>query len=458
MKTTLIKPLSEKKGGVLIFFALSLIALTVVAGLALDAAHLYGVKSQLQVAADAAALAGANALTGTDATTMQTNATTEATTVGAANVADVYSSGTANAGQPIPVTLLPGDIICGIWDGTTFKADNTTAMNAVEVIANRRGAGGQQLVQNGLINVLSVLGATGFDQTGVTARAIASRTKPNLVPVAVNEYMGDSYPNSYMRATNVDGSPGWGGQTFAILGADAASIPPPNNMNGFICLDYRCDQYDGNGNWYSVSSTGNGTCSDALTPMGTPNNGDINRVKHNERAYLDTGIPAGMVPPSAVREPYNPSVPPSSYWSNEANYYLSPPLPPPGLNSQSPFATVPHFSGGGSIPGVNWKVGDKLLVMVYDGNTQGSGMDVVTVVGYAVIQVDKVGPPTWTGHAIPNGIAGQDDPYIIQPTVANPTFSCSDVMQALGEVQQKYPVAKLVDSNEADMHYGVGTH
>ncbi len=74
MKTTLIKPVSEKKGGVLVFFALSLVALTAMAALALDVSHLYGVKSQLQVAADAAALAGANALTGSDATAMKTSA------------------------------------------------------------------------------------------------------------------------------------------------------------------------------------------------------------------------------------------------------------------------------------------------------------------------------------------------------------------------------------------------
>ena len=86
------------------------------------------------------------------------------------------------------------------------------------------------------------------------------------------------------------------------------------------------------------------------------------------------------------------------------------------------------------------------------------GLDVVTVVGYGIIQVDTVGPPTWTGHALPHGIAGQDDPYIIQPTLANPKFSCSDVMQILAKLQQKYPAAKLVDSN-ADMHYGMlNTH
>ncbi len=89
MKTALIKPVAGKKGGVLVIFALSLVALIAMAALALDVAHLYGVKSQLQVAADAAALAGANALEGSSDTVKKTNATTEAKNVALQNSADV---------------------------------------------------------------------------------------------------------------------------------------------------------------------------------------------------------------------------------------------------------------------------------------------------------------------------------------------------------------------------------
>ncbi len=120
MRTNLIKPVSEKKGGVLVFFALSLVALTAMAALALDVSHLYGVKSQLQVAANAAALAGANALTGSSDTVKKNSAAAEATTVASQNSADVYPAGSANAGQVIPVTLHAGDITSGNWNGTTF--------------------------------------------------------------------------------------------------------------------------------------------------------------------------------------------------------------------------------------------------------------------------------------------------------------------------------------------------
>ena len=354
MRTNLIKPVSEKKGGVLVLFALSLVVLTAMAALALDVSHLYGVKSQLQVAADGAALAGANALEGSSSAIMTTNATAAAKNVASLNSADVYPSGSANAGQVIPVTLNGGDISCGNWNGTTFSAGGTP-LNAVKVVANRRGGANQQMVQNWLIKVLSVLpGNPNFTQTGVYSTAIACRTKLNLVPVAVNEYVGGTgtYPNSYMRATNVDGTPGRGGQNFAFFGGAADRNCNPNgggnNANGFVCLDYRCSRYDGSGNnWYSVSSSGTGTCSDPLTgPTGPPNNGAINSVKHTERSYLDNGIPPGMVPPTAIREPVmNPA---SDYCSKEPSYYV------PALNSLPPYATIPHFSGSGNVPGVDW--------------------------------------------------------------------------------------------------------
>jgi Putative Flp pilus-assembly TadE/G-like len=449
MKTIFTKALSEKRGGVLVFFALALIALTAMAGLALDAAHLYGVKSQLQVAADAAALAGANALTGSSATAMRNNAFGAATTVAGRNYADADPQ----TGLPRPVVLLPADVTCGIWNGTTFSPGNTTAMNAVEVVAKRTGASGQPMVQNGLIRVLSLLGATGFNQTGVIARAVAYRSKLVFAPVAVNEYVGPStkgsYPHSYMRGTDVDGSTGWAGTTFAFFGEAANNNNTPKNTNGFVDLNYRSPEYnDNSSDWYSVTA-GAGNCSDPLTgPAAAPNNGAVNSDKNTYKGYLNGSIPDSMVPANAIREP---NVPLGIYdTSAAASYYL---------NSQPPYATLPHFSVGGSLSGVNWTVGQQLIVMVYDGITQGSGYDFVTVVGYGVVQVDSVGPPTWTGHAIKHGpMAGQDDPYIIQPSAANPTPSCSDMALMLQQLQQNFPVAKLVDSSEAQMHYGMTTH
>ncbi len=446
----------------LVVFAISLIVMTAMAGLALDVAHLYGVKSQLQVAADAAALAGANQLTGSSPSAMIANATNAATTVGSLNAADADSSG-----KPIPISLHTGDIVCGIWNPTpppgTFTASTTGALNAVEVIANRRGASADQpMVQNGLINVLSLLGATGLNQTGISATAIACRTKLGLAPIAVNEYWtggGHTYPYSYMRATNVDlSTPTGAGATFPFLGGAAnRNHGGGDNTNGFVCLDYRVNQYDGaDGHWYSVTN-GTGSCTDCTNgnvsgPGGAPNNGSINNQKNTFKDYINNGIPDGLVPPNAVHEAYNPNYGTGSD-AQQQNAYKAIGT----FTSQCPYATIPHFDTSGNLSGLNLAVGQKVLVMVYDGYTEkNGGLSVVTVVGYGIIQVDTIGAPTWTGHAIPHGISGQADAYLLQPSSANP--SCSDLMQLLAQVQQNFPSAKLVDSNDADMHYGMTTH
>jgi hypothetical protein len=481
MKNIFTKALSEKRGGVLVFFALSLVALTAMVGLALDAAHLYGVKSQLQVAADAAALAGANELTGSSAADMTNNATTAAINVAAANYADVDP----NTGQPKAVVLLPGDISIGNWDPSKSPAFSTarTPMNAVEVIAKRTGASADQpMVQNGFIKVLSLVDPGSFNQTGVIARAIAQRTKLGLAPIAVNEYWGNSYPYSYMRATDIDPAhtAGYAGQTFAFFGANANPNTQPKNTDGYVDLLYRNDRYDGTGNWFMANNTGSGACS-SVASTGAPKQGTVDNDKMGSYFnYLFTGITdvpnASIVPAMAVPELYNndyPKYPPNS---KQPNYYVY-----PTPTSASPYATVAYFSTGGNLPTVPQGPGggrfcdqyppdvSKLLVMVYDGivQTPKSASDVVTVIGYGVVQVDgyssgsgknpSLGSSgnTAYGHAIPHGIAGQADPYLIQlPAGA----TCTDLMQILAELQQNFPAAKLVDSNEADMHYGMTTH
>lgn len=58
------KPIQNQKGAVAIIVALSLVAMIGVLGLVLDLGHLYVAKTELQNAADAAALSGAKQLNG----------------------------------------------------------------------------------------------------------------------------------------------------------------------------------------------------------------------------------------------------------------------------------------------------------------------------------------------------------------------------------------------------------
>jgi len=53
------RPIRGERGSILVITALSLVALVGFVGLALDLGHLYVVKTELQNAADAAALAAA---------------------------------------------------------------------------------------------------------------------------------------------------------------------------------------------------------------------------------------------------------------------------------------------------------------------------------------------------------------------------------------------------------------
>ncbi len=467
MKKTL-SILSEKKGSVLVFFAVSLIVLTAMAGLALDVTHLYGVKSQLQTAADAAALAGASALSGPSPTA---SATAAATAVGGENYAD-----TDGSGNLIPVSLHENDIICGTWNGTTFNPapDGNGNYNAVEVVARRTGTGSDQpMVQNWLIKVLSTAGL--FNKTGVEAAAVAVREPAKLLPIAVNEYWQGTapYPESYMRLTDVDGSAGLAGRTFAVFGSNANDNVPPDSTDGFIDLSWRCKQYDASRPWYRPDSNGSGACSDCgfgLMTTAAPNNptnGQVDKYKGDNQPYLFSGIPSGLIPPNAVYEPYDPNYPAGQIAAYE-NY--------PSTPSHCPYATIPHFSSSGNnfLTQTNlngsgglsfcqrWPAGSRFIVVVYDGNTQSDGHGVmsVTVVGYGVIQVDgyangggggpapsSLGPSgnTCYGHAAPTGVSGQADPYIVQPSPSNPTPYCSDFLPLIRQMEDGNANVRLVD-------------
>jgi Flp pilus assembly protein TadG len=485
MMKPMIKPLSNKRGGVLVFFAITLIVMMGMAGLAVDVAHLYGVKSQLQGAADAAALAGANALTGS---TPVASATSAATTVAAANYADVYPPGVANAGTAIPVTLNSGDVTTGNWDGATFTA-NGAPLNAVRVVANRLGGSGQPMAVNWLIRVMSLVSGSDYSTTGVSAVAIAAITSNNALPIAVNEYWGGSkqYPQSYMRSIDVDGSAGLAGTAlpgciFGILGSDANDDMTPSDQASFVYLGWRNPYYDGTGQWYSAEN-GTGDCtSNCPMPTTTPNGNNMDNLKASYYPYLFTGIPDTLVPPVAVREPYNNTKPSNKYYTTQANYYPKP-------TSNCPYATIAYFASSGNVPKLPkgpggerfcdaYPKGSKILVMVYDGTVTGNVPQAVTIVGYGIIQIDGYTNSPWNGKSLSSlGASGStayghavniktlypalptdasvdlSDPYIIQPAAGGDP--CAFLTWLKTNIQ--VPQVNLVDSGN-DMHYGMTTH
>ncbi|MBP1777983.1 MAG: hypothetical protein H6Q86_3994, partial [candidate division NC10 bacterium] len=60
--STLFRRLTHHRGAAIIFVAFALFLLIAMAGLAIDVGYIYGVRNELQNAADAAALAGAQVL------------------------------------------------------------------------------------------------------------------------------------------------------------------------------------------------------------------------------------------------------------------------------------------------------------------------------------------------------------------------------------------------------------
>jgi len=123
----------QERGSILVFVTISLVALLGFAALATETGRAWQAKSQLQAAADAAALAGAGSLLSSDFTSVdEAAARTAATTYGAQHKA----LGTN-------LTIAAADVEVGSWDmaSRTFTAmpGNTDpdVMRAVRVITRR---------------------------------------------------------------------------------------------------------------------------------------------------------------------------------------------------------------------------------------------------------------------------------------------------------------------------------
>ncbi len=123
-----------RRGGIIIFVALALLVILGFAALVIDLGYARIVHAQLQVAADAGALAGASRLDQSAAGLTAARATAVAVT--GANVANgeavVVDANSAN--DPA------GDVVLGTWDGANFAASTDAAVvNAVLVRTEATG-------------------------------------------------------------------------------------------------------------------------------------------------------------------------------------------------------------------------------------------------------------------------------------------------------------------------------
>ncbi|MCB9779618.1 MAG: hypothetical protein H6742_13725 [Alphaproteobacteria bacterium] len=121
-----------ERGSAAIIAAVSFVVLCGFGALVIDLGYAGMVEGQLQTTADAASLAGARVLDGTDDGLVAARDT--AVAIGELNPAngEVVTLDRNDANDPA------GDIVLGVWDGANFTASTTaTAVNAVQVRARR---------------------------------------------------------------------------------------------------------------------------------------------------------------------------------------------------------------------------------------------------------------------------------------------------------------------------------
>jgi Flp pilus assembly protein TadG len=140
----------NRSGAALVYVSLTMPVMLALVALAVDFGHVYLTRNRLQVAADAAALAGASQLP--DPATVLS----EARAFAVANIPDV--GGTS--------VLADADVTIGHWDGSAFTAGGTP-QNAVRVVTRRAAANG-----NALPTTFGVLMGTNAFNLARTAVAI----------------------------------------------------------------------------------------------------------------------------------------------------------------------------------------------------------------------------------------------------------------------------------------------
>jgi Flp pilus assembly protein TadG len=153
----------SEAGAVMVTLLVAMVALLAIASLAIDGGMLWAARTQMQNAADGAALAAGRNLIDADA---------PAVTLAAAEAAAVSTAGENRAVSTPSITLLPADITYGDWDldtrtfNTGVDLTNPDEVTAVDVVA--------RLDNSTTGRIPSYLaGVLGRDDFAVTASATA---------------------------------------------------------------------------------------------------------------------------------------------------------------------------------------------------------------------------------------------------------------------------------------------
>ncbi|MEM7225558.1 MAG: pilus assembly protein TadG-related protein [Pseudomonadota bacterium] len=169
------KPLSrmlkDEEGAILVWLAIALPAVLLVASLAIDMSYGYFTRSKLQTTASSAALAGAGKLPLPPAPDDPPLTQDEKDAIVAAVVAEAQVYGTdKNDGLGLQGTyLVDGDVVVGNWNESAAQGSeftpNGTPFNAVQVTTRRTNSGG---------NEVNLLLATAIGEVDVNTPAVAT--------------------------------------------------------------------------------------------------------------------------------------------------------------------------------------------------------------------------------------------------------------------------------------------
>jgi Flp pilus assembly protein TadG len=293
----------RQPGQILVLFAMALVGIMAAAGLAFDIGRFYSEKRFLQNAADAGALAVANALIRGESTTdaeaegrdVLTRNVMGSPTGSVASVALTPQYETGHAGDPTylssGILISGGDVRVAIRSDVTYTFGRAVGLNSAVV-------GGKALV-NTKGDLLPIAVRHYLNAPGPFAGAVApcdgnTNHFQDLVATANTSCLGSttdgslrSTPNPGLpfNATTPDDDPVNHGPIIALVGQGAA---PSNaaSFRGFVALDIRNFQY---------ASPPSNVFYNGVT-AGT----NANTLKDMEAGWVATGYPGPDFPPVIV--------------------------------------------------------------------------------------------------------------------------------------------------------------
>ncbi|SFP44511.1 TadG family pilus assembly protein [Ralstonia sp. NFACC01] len=262
----------RQRGAIGLISPMLLVVFLSVGAIAVDVAHLYVVRNELQNAADAAALAGAAGLYPANPTPQWTNAVTKGTNAVQLNASD----GTQ---------LATGTVVAGYWNLTGSPAGmqaqtitpGTNDVPGVQVTITRASGVNGGAVKGWLTWVFGG-GTADIRATAVAVMAAPGTANPGaLFPVALNKCLFDLYWNYTTNQPLIDPSTG---KPYVI---DIDASYPASSPT---CAS---------GEW-----TGFGGATDANTEKGLVTSGNPTTVSIGDSINISTGVKTSVynaIPP-----------------------------------------------------------------------------------------------------------------------------------------------------------------